>query len=219
MGEVNLLETLPKVVRDVRARVANKEVNRALALRYGREYFDGSREQGYGGYMYDGRWIPVARRIIKHFGLRSGDKVLDVGCAKGFLMRDLLGECRGLEVYGLDISQYALEHCHPDVVGRLVRGSADRLPFGDGAFSVVLSINTIHNLPEEGCVAALREFERLAPGRSFVQVDAYRNAAEKALFEDWMLTARTYCRPEEWREIFAKSGYRGDYYWTILELD
>jgi SAM-dependent methyltransferase len=219
VGEVNLLETLPKIVRNVKARVANKAVNRAIALKYGREYFDGPREQGYGGYVYDGRWVPVARRIIGHFGLRPGDRVLDVGCAKGFLMRDLMAECPGLEAFGLDISQYALEACHPGVIGRLVRGSAERLPFADKAFSLVLSINTIHNLSEAGCVAALREFERLAPGRSFVQVDAYRNAAEKALFEDWMLTAKTYCRPEEWREIFTKAGYRGDYYWTILELD
>ncbi|MGE0651214.1 MAG: class I SAM-dependent methyltransferase [Alphaproteobacteria bacterium] len=219
MVEVNLLETLPKVVRNIKARVANKATNRAIALKYGREYFDGPREQGYGGYVYDGRWVSVARRIIDHYRLRGGDRVLDVGCAKGYLMRDLMMECPGLEVFGLDLSAYALENSHPDVTGRLVRGSADRLPFADRAFSLVLSINTIHNLPEDGCVAALREFERLAPGRAFVQVDAYRNARERALFEDWVLTAKTYCRPEEWSEIFSKAGYRGDYYWTILELD
>ena len=49
---------------------------------YGKEYFDGPREYGYGGYKYDGRWINVAKDIIKHFNLSKGQKVLDVGCAK-----------------------------------------------------------------------------------------------------------------------------------------
>ena len=219
MAEVNLLQTLPKTIRNVDRRVAEKEENRAAALKYGWEYFDGPREQGYGGYVYDGRWVPVARRMIDHFGLAPGDRVLDVGCAKGFLMGDLMAECPGLEVYGLDISLYALTNCHPDVGGRLVRGTAEKLPFADNSFSVVLAVNTIHNLEREGCVAALGEIQRLATKGGFVQVDAYRNEAEKSVFEDWMLTAKTYLEPAVWEALFREAGYTGDYYWTILELD
>ncbi len=218
--EVNLLRALPqKTKRNVAAREASKEANRAIALKFGREYFDGPREQGYGGYYYDGRWVPVARDIVAHFGLKPGDRVLDVGCAKGFLVKDLLAVCPGLEVFGLDISEYALMNCEPEVVGRLHLGSADRLPFPDRSFSAVLSINTVHNLERDRCIAALREIERLAPGRGFVQVDAYRTPAEKALFESWMLTAKTYSTPEGWLATFAEAGYTGDYYWTILEFD
>jgi hypothetical protein len=84
---------------------------------------------------------------------------------------------------------------------------------------LVLSINVIHNLDRAGCLTALREMERLSPGRGFVQVDAYRNPVEKAFFEDWMLTAKTYLTPEGWLDLFAEAGYKGDWYWTILELD
>ena len=101
----------------------------------------------------------------------------------------------------------------------LAVASADRLPYADGAFKAVLAINTVHNLDRDGCLKALGEIERLAPGRGFVQVDAYRTDAEKAVFEDWMLTAKTFGRPQDWRELFREAGYRGDYYWTILELD
>ena len=190
-----------------------------IALKFGREYFDGTREQGYGGYRYDGRWVPIAEDIIRHFGLKAGSRVLDVGCAKGFLVKDLMRVCPGLEAFGLDISEYAVMSCEPEVVGRLHVGNAVRLPFPDSSFDAVISINTIHNLERPDCVRALREIQRIAPGRGYIQVDAYRNEAERKLFEDWMLTAKTYGKPEDWQAILGEAGYTGDYYWTILEID
>jgi SAM-dependent methyltransferase len=219
MTEVNLLQTLPKTIRNVDGRVADKEINRAAALKYDWEYFDGPREQGYGGYVYDGRWVPVARRMIAHFGLMPGDRVLDVGCAKGFLMRDLMAECPGLEAFGLDISGYALVNCHPEVRGRLVRGTAEFLPFADDSFAVALAVNTLHNLDRPACIAALREIQRVSTRGGFVQVDAYRNEVEKSVFEDWMLTAKTYLEPAGWEDLFDEAGYTQDYYWTILKAD
>jgi SAM-dependent methyltransferase len=218
-NEVNLLSRYPKAKRNIKARLGNKEENRRLALQFGREYFDGTREQGYGGYRYDGRWVPIAEDIVKYFALKPGDRVLDVGCAKGFLVKDLMKVCPGLEAFGIDISEYALMQCEPEVVGRLHLGDARRLPFPDASFDAVISINTIHNLQREDCLTALREIERLAPGRAYVQVDAYRNPEERELFEDWMLTARTYGLPSDWQALLAEAGYSGSYFWTILEAD
>jgi SAM-dependent methyltransferase len=218
-AEVNLLRHYPRDTRKTAGPRSVDPANRAAALRFGAEYFDGKREQGYGGYRYDGRWIPIARDIVAHFGLKAGDRVLDVGCAKGFLVKDLRAICPGLEVYGLDISDYALRHAEPEAAGRLVRGTADQLPFAAGWFQAVLCINVIHNLDRRRCLAALREIERLAPGRGYVQVDAYRSEAEREVFMGWVLTAVTFLRPEEWCGLFAEAGYAGDYYWTILDPD
>jgi ubiquinone/menaquinone biosynthesis C-methylase UbiE len=217
MAEVNLLKTYPKAVRDIAQRVQGKDANRELALKFGFEYFDGTREQGYGGYRYDGRWIPIARTFVEHFGLKPGGKVLDVGCAKGFLVKDLTDVCPGIEVYGLDISQYALTHADKDAAGRLLLGSCDMLPFGDRTFDAVICINTIHNLEPTRCATAVRELQRVSKGQGFIQVDAYRSAAERQLFEDWMLTAKSYYMPEAWEKLFHSCGYTGDYYWTVLE--
>ena len=182
MAEVNLLRSLPQTKRDVKARALAKSAERvAIACQFGEMYFDGPREFGYGGYRYDGRWIPVARDIVAHFGLQPGDRVLDVGCGKGFLVKDLMTVRPGLEGFGLDISEYALMHCMPETVGRLHLGSAARLPFPDGSFDAVISINTLHNLERDGVIAALREIERLAPGRAFVQVDAYHTPEQREL--------------------------------------
>ena len=218
MEEVNLLAGLPKPTRNLTARTSAKtDEHIRIAREYGQMYFDGPREYGYGGYRYDGRWIPVARDIVKRFGLKPGDRVLDVGCAKGFLVKDLIQVCPGLEAFGLDISRYALTHCEPEVVGRLHLGTGTDLPFPDASFQAVISLNTIHNFDRPDCIRALREIERLAPGRGFVQPDSYRTQEQRAVFLDWVLTAKYHDYPEGWLRTFAEAGYTGDYYWTIIE--
>ncbi|OAI53258.1 methyltransferase [Planctomycetaceae bacterium SCGC AG-212-F19] len=218
MAEVQLLRSLPRTRRNVeqRARAKNPELI-ASAKQFGALYFDGPRECGYGGYRYDGRWIPVARDIVDYYGLKPGQRVIDVGCAKGFLVKDLQTVCPGLKVFGLDISTYALQHCVPEVRGRLLCGSAERLPFPDRSFDAALSINTLHNLPRQGVIRALRELDRLASGRCFIQVDAYHTPAGRALFLDWVLTAEYHDYPAGWLDVFELAGYTGDYDWTVLE--
>jgi ubiquinone/menaquinone biosynthesis C-methylase UbiE len=218
MAEVDLLRALPKSRRNVtqRGEAKTPEII-ALSREYGELYFDGPREFGYGGYRYDGRWRPVAKDIIAHFGLAAGARILDVGCAKGFLVKDLMLAEPGLEAFGLDISRYALMHCEPEVVGRLHLGSADALPFPDKSFDCVVSINTIHNFDRAGALRALREIERVSRQSSFVQVDSYRTPEQKSLFESWVLTAKFHDYPQGWIEVFAEAGYTGDYYWTIVE--
>ena len=216
--EIDLLRSLPKTKRNIQQRAQGKDPEVvATARRFGQEYWDGDRKYGYGGYRYDGRWRSVARDIIAHFGIKPGMRMLDVGCGKGFLVKDLMLECPGLEAFGLDISRYALLHCDAAVVGRLHLGPADSLPFPDRAFDCVLSINTLHNLERPGVVRALREIERVSKGRAYVQVDSYRTPEQKALFEDWVLTALFHDYPDAWRKLFTEAGYTGDYYWTIVE--
>ena len=125
--------------------------------------------------------------------------------------------CPGLEAFGLDISEYALMRCEPEVIGRLHLGNALKLPFPDGSFQAVISLNTVHNLERADCVRAVREIQRLAPGRGFIQVDSYRTPEQRATFEEWVLTARFHDYPEGWLKVFAEAGYTGDYYWTIIE--
>jgi ubiquinone/menaquinone biosynthesis C-methylase UbiE len=218
MPQVDLLRALPKAKRNIQKRAEAKDpAVVAAAKQYGEMYWDGPREYGYGGYRYDGRWRPVARDIIAHFGLKPGARVLDVGCGKGFLVKDLMLECPGLEAFGIDVSRYALDRCPPEVIGRLHLGSAEALPFPDGAFDAVISLNTIHNLPRPRAVIAMREMQRLSGGRAFVQVDSYLTPAQKEIFESWVLTAEFHDYPDGWLKLFAEAGYTGDYDWTIIE--
>ncbi|MFZ2302828.1 MAG: class I SAM-dependent methyltransferase [Gallionella sp.] len=216
MAEINLLRSLPQGKRNVAARASAKtDEHIRISREYGEMYFDGPREYGYGGFRYDGRWRSVAKDIVEHFDLKPGDRLLDVGCAKGFLVKDLLE--LGIDAYGIDVSEYALMHCEPEVVGRLHLGSAESLPFPDNSFAAVTSINTVHNLPRERCVRAVQEMERLAPGKGFIQVDSYRTPEQKVLFESWVLTAMHHDYPDGWQHLFREAGYSGDWFWTIID--
>ena len=217
MAEVDLLRALPAVKRNIQKRREAKSPEAiAIAKQFGEVYFDGPREFGYGGYRYDGRWIPVSRDIVAHFDLKPGMRVLDVGCAKGFLVKDLMKVCPGLEVFGLDISLYALMHCEPEVVGRLHLGTAEKLPFPDHSFDCVISLNTVHNFPRPRALKVMQEIERVSRGRSFVQIDSFHTREQKEIFESWVLTAEFYDYPDGWKRLFAEAGYTGDYYWTIV---
>jgi SAM-dependent methyltransferase len=214
-GYIDLLQSLPKSKRDIHARYEAKDKSVIdIAKRYGKEYFDGDRKYGYGGYRYDGRWMPVARDIIGFFNLNAMSKILDVGCAKGFLLYDLMNE--GMDVRGVDISRYAIDCSHSQVRRKLQQGSADSLPFMDKSFDLVISINTLHNLPREGVIKALREIERVSRGDSYVVVDSYYSVEQKKLFEDWVLTAETHYYPEGWLQLFKDAGYTGHYSWNVL---
>lgn len=218
MAEIDLLRALPRAKRNIQKRLEAKNPEAVrIAREYGQVYFDGPREFGYGGYRYDGRWVPVARDIVAHFGLKPGMRVLDVGCAKGFVVKDLMAVCPGLEAFGLDVSEYALMHCEPESIGRLHLGTALKLPFPDGSFDCVLSLNTVHNFARPDAIRAMAEIQRVSGGRAFVQVDSYRTPEQKDTFESWVLTAKFHDYPEGWLTVFAEAGYTGDWYWTIID--
>lgn len=217
MREVNLLDRYPRATRDIASRAVAVPSQREVAKRFGKEYFDGDRGQGYGGYRYDGRWVPIAERMRDFYGLRAGHWILDVGCAKGFLLHDFRQVVPGVRVAGVDISEYAIVHAMDDVRPFLALGTADALPFPDATFDLVVSINTAHNLERSRCVQAVRELERVSRRARYLQVDSWLTEEQRIKFERWQLTALTYSEPDGWRRLLAEAGYTGDYYWTLTE--
>ena len=215
--KIDLLANYPKTKRDVKDRGATKtEGDRAIAREFGREFFDGDRKHGYGGFSYNPRfWQPVIPTFQKHFGVTASSSVLDVGCAKGFMLHDMAELIPGITVKGVDISEYAIENAIEDMKSHVQVANAKALPFEDNSFDVVISINTVHNLEKDKCARALQEIERVSKGKSFITVDAYRNDQEKELMYAWNLTAKTIMHEDEWIRFFNDVGYTGDYYWFI----
>ena len=182
-----------------------------IAGRFGEEYWDGPRHLGYGGYRYDGRWRPVAEAMAKHYQLKPGSSILDVGCGKGFLLYEFTQVVPGAKVAGIDISRYGIEHAKEEVRPFLQQGNAVKLPYPDRSFDFVYSINTLHNLCNYELHTALKEIERVSRGPRHVIVEAYRNEREKMNLLYWQLTCRAFHTPAEWEWVFQQAGYTGDY--------
>lgn len=215
--EIDLLVNYPKTKRNLEERLASKtEADRAIARQFGREFFDGDRNHGYGGFSYISRfWQPVIPTFQKYWGLTANSSLLDVGCAKGFMLHDFAELIPGITLKGVDISQYAIENAMADMKPHVQEANATYLPFPDKSFDAIISINTIHNLEREECGKALQEIERVSRGKSFITVDAYRNEQEKERMYAWNLTAKTIMSVDEWIIFFKEVGYTGDYFWFI----
>ncbi|GIL00698.1 MAG: SAM-dependent methyltransferase [Alphaproteobacteria bacterium] len=205
--------------RDYLARVTERDKAEVaeLALKWDHDYWDGSRQTGYGGYRYDGRWRKVADAMVATYGIKPGMRVLDVGAGKGFLMHDFTEAVPGVEVHGIDISRYAIEHGMDTIRGRIVEGSAASLPWPDKHFDLVLSINTLHNLYIYDLFSALKEMERVGCGGRYLCVEAYCNEREKVNLMYWQLTCRAFHTPKEWEWIFETAGYGGDHEFITFE--
>lgn len=215
--EIDLMANYPRSKRNVEERGASKtEADRALARKFGKEFFDGDRSHGYGGFNYFPRfWQPVIPTFQKHWTLTSESSVLDVGCAKGFMLHDFAELIPGVKVKGIDISEYAIENAIEDMRPHVKVASAVELPFPDKYFDVVISVTTVHNLEGDDLIRALQEIERVARRGSFITVDAYRDDQEKERMNAWNLTAKTVLHVNEWKSLFNEAGYTGDYFWFM----
>lgn len=200
-----------RVISDDKAKCAK------VAKKYGYDYWDGDRKFGYGGYHYDGRWRGVAQKLADHYQLKSGQKVLDVGCGMAHLLYELTQVVPGIVVKGIDISQYALEHAKEEVRADLQYGQAQDIPFEDNTFDLVISLTTLHNLKVYDLKKAVQEIGRVGKGNSYIMVESFRNDREEVNMLYWQLTCASYYSVDEWEWLYKEWGYTGDYSFIFFE--
>jgi ubiquinone/menaquinone biosynthesis C-methylase UbiE len=220
MNEIKLVSKLhTSTKRDYLTRVTNIDKAWAAqkAVKWGLDYWDGSRDTGYGGYKYDGRWREVADGLISFYELRDGAKILDVGSGKGFLLHDLKEANPSFEVAGIDISEYGIENSMPTIRDNCILGTAANLPWKDNYFDLVISINTLHNLGARDLHLALSELQRVSKIHKYVCVESFRDEQEKVNLLYWQLTCRAFHTPADWDFIFQQSSYNGDYEFIFFE--
>ena len=221
MGQLrNFVTPLHKATqRDYLARMVDDKVHCMLkAKEYEYDYWDGDRRYGYGGYKYmPGRWKPVAEALIQTYDLKAGDKVLDVGCGKAFLLYEMQLLIPELKITGFDISQHGLAEKHPDFRGTLFPYRAqDYYPWGDNYFDLVISLGCLHNLRVFELETAVKEIERVGKNK-YIMVESYRNELELFNLQCWALTAESFFDTAEWIWLYNHFGYTGDYEFIYFE--
>ncbi len=204
--------------RDCLARMIDDKVEAMrVAKRYGRDYWDGDRRYGYGGYRYDGRWKAVAERLIDRYRLGPAARVLDVGCGKAHLLYELQRLLPGAELRGFDISEHGLQDAPEAIRPCLFRHDARQpFPFPDGHFDLVLSLGTLHNLRIFELEAALREITRVGR-QKYLMVESYRDEQELFNLQCWALTAESFFDDREWEWLLGRFGYDGDHEFIFFE--
>lgn len=216
MAYVDFLTSVHKSTkRDYIGRVTDPQYPKAkvaeISKKFDFDYWDGDRKVGYGGYKYDGRWRKVAEDIARHYKLKAGDKVLDVGCGKGFLLYDFTQVVPGIKIQGIDISGYAIGHAKEEVKSSIQVCNANSLPFEDKSFDLIISINTLHNLYCYDLEKALKEIERVGKKNKYIVVESYRNEQEKVNLLYWQFTCEGFNTPDEWDWWFKHCRYTGDH--------
>lgn len=223
MPEIDFMKVLHKSTkRDYIGRVNDPDFPKAkaaaLAKKFDYDYWDGDRRICYGGYKYiEGRWEKIAKAIAEHYQLIKNPKILDIGCGKGFLLYDFLKVIPNAEVYGIDISTYAIANSKPEIQKCLQVGNATALPWPDNYFDLVVSITTLHNLHTYDLESALSEMERVGKQNKYLCVESYRNEKEKENLLYWQVTCEAFNTPKEWEWWFKKTNYTGDYSFIYFE--
>lgn len=185
--------------------------NRIIASSRDREFYDGDRNNGYGGLRYDGRWSPIARNMIEEYSLNSRSSVLQIGSDKGFLLHEFLEACPDIRVAGVEISDYAISSTMPSVKPFVQKGSFADLSFSDGEFDFVIAIGPVYSLNLPDAIKCLKEIQRVGKGRSFITLGAYETEQDFRLFRYWTLLGCTILSKKDWVEVLNHVGYTGDY--------
>lgn len=217
--KINLLKSLPgtwskKPKKDINKRKNVSQEDRILSWRLDKEYFDGSRAQGYAGYKYDGRWKTVAADIVKYYNLKDNAKILEIGCAKGFLLDEFGKILKKATLCGLDISSYAILKAKKKPQKIMCIGNATDLPYESKYFDLVLSINSLHNiLNQKNLEKAFKEIKRVSKKNIYITLGSYTSLKSKKILDSWAVVASAYMKETSWKKFFKKIKYTGDYWW------
>ncbi|MCX6122155.1 MAG: class I SAM-dependent methyltransferase [Ignavibacteriales bacterium] len=221
MKEINFMEKLHKSTkRDYTERIVkyDKAQCAEVSCKFGKDYWDGDRRYGYGGYKYmDGYWRPVAEAMVNHYKLQENARILDIGCGKGFLLYEITKILPKAEVYGIDISNYAVENAKEEVKPRIKVGNAISLPFENNSFDYVYALGCMHNLYNFELFKALKEMERVGKQNKYTMQESYRNETEKINMCNWQLTQHSFYSIQEWIWFFELADYTGDYGFIFFE--
>ena len=198
----------------VRGKVAKERtvLNKIKAWELGKDYYDGNRLNGYGGFKYDGRWLKMLPKIIKKYKLTKNSKVLDLGCKKGFLLKDLNILLPGIKTVGIENHSYALKKS-VKCQSKLIQSEYYKIPYKNKHFDFVIAFNSLYMYNLGDVIKSLKEIERVSK-KSYIVLASGENDKERNKFYKWTLIGTSILLQKEWKKLFRDIGFKGDYYFS-----
>ena len=198
----------------VRGKVAKERtvLNKIKAWELGKDYYDGNRLNGYGGFKYDGRWLKMLPKIIKKYKLTKNSKVLDLGCKKGFLLKDLNILLPGIKTVGIENHAYALKKS-VKCQSKLIQSEYYKIPYKNKHFDFVIAFNSLYMYNLGDVIKSLKEIERVSK-KSYIVLASGENDKERNKFYQWTLIGTSILLQKEWKKLFRDIGFKGDYYFS-----
>ena len=191
-------------------------LNKHLAWKLGKEYYDGNRNNGYGGFKYDGRWLQLLPKIIKKYKLTNKSKILDLGYKKGFIMKDLKILLPKSKVWGIEDHVYPIKNAEKEIRSNIILSKYYKIPFKNNYFDLVIGFSSIYKYNFEDVIKIIKEIQRVSK-KSFFTVASYSSKKEKEIFDNWTLLGTTILSKKDWNKLFNILGYKGDYYYTTAK--
>ena len=211
MREFDLLSNYPVLKKRYISKNSRTIKSRIIASYKDKEFYDGKRENGYGGYKYDGRWKIIAKKIFKFYELKSNAKILQIGCDKGFLLNDIKKIFPRSKIKGIEVSDYAIKKSKIKIRKYIKKGQFYNLPFKKNEFDFVIAIGPVYSLSLSESIKCLKEINRVGKGKSFITLGSYNNEKDLRLFRYWTLLGTTILKKKEWIEVLKHTKYSGDY--------
>ena len=130
---------------------------------FDKDYFENgiaTKKSNYRDYSWQ-RLGSQFQRTAQHIvDLFKPERTLDVGCAKGFLVKAL--DELGVDAYGIDPSVYAVSNAHPDVGDKINLDTAQSIPYPDNTFDVVTCLDVMEYVPIKEVTKTLKELLRVS---------------------------------------------------------
>ena len=182
--------------------------------KYNKDYFENGVVKGISGYQ-NYRWLPeltikMAHNFVRKLELNN-DKVLDFGCAKGYLVKAL--RILDIEAYGCDISPYAIDKADSDIRDycKLAESTDKLIPF-DFKFDWIITKDVLEHLDEEDIDIVIPQFKDSA-SKCFHVIPLGNN--NKYTVHNYELDeTHRLAKPKEWWiEKFRRFG------WELVSFD
>lgn len=182
-------------------------------LKYNKSYFDDQDLGiGYGSYKNDGRFEESAKKFIKFFNLKKNSNILEIGCAKGFLLKEL--KKRGMNVFGIDISKYAVGKSNKDIKKNIkICNVESGIPFKENFFDLIISKDTLPLVKKNKLKKVINEINRVIKNKKniFFQIQGVSNESKAIILKKWDPTHKICWTQKQWSSKLRLLKFKGFY--------